>query len=102
MAGRNFVVEAGEHLRAKAAKFIEQVQSAVGDAVVSFYGRVGGPEAAKHEKAAIDALKSGNVADGVQSGLKIDGDILAHVVGHDHRPLETPKEPARANTARTP
>jgi hypothetical protein len=59
-------------------------------ALVKGYGAIGGQEAAKDARAAWDASSAGHLIESLKLSLKADGDVIAHVLGHDRKPLETP------------
>jgi hypothetical protein len=82
------ILEAGKQLREKEQAAIKKVESAIGDAAVGFYGAIGGPDAANHEKAALQAMSQGRIVDSLREAVKVDGAVIEHVAGHDHKPKE--------------
>jgi hypothetical protein len=60
------------------------------DTVVNAYGAIGGTDAAKDARAAWDAGRSGHLINSLKLSLKTDSDIVASVINHDHKPLDTP------------
>ena len=68
----------------------KEIIDGIEEGLVKLSARLGGPEAATHERAALDALRQGNIVENISEALSADRAVIARITGYDHKPLDTP------------